>query len=202
MHKKHSTKSCSPTAILPSLYHFWCSQISWCVYPSCLTWKFINCPQDLSFWARITLELLGSTFSSQLPGHRSLPEPDPALDSFSSLEPLGAPRKPAVFTYHKTVLQNTKYRLHSAPQASFSHLAKAGLRQNPSFKLFLGNPNFVAFVLHEHHVPSPLPSGDRKQKTFGDNAIMCGKVKIAEISHERSKYLLLLNLRHVYVQWE
>lgn len=44
---------------------------------------------------------------------------------------------------------------------------------------------------------SPLLSGDGKQKTFRDSAIMRGKVKIAEISHERPKYLLLLSLRHI-----
>lgn len=81
--------------------------------------------------------------------------------------------------------------------------AKAALRQNLPFKLYLGNPNAMALVLPKLTCDQPPPEwGWEKQKTFRDSAIMCGKVKIAEISHERAKYLLLLNLRHVYVQWE
>ena len=80
--------------------------------------------------------------------------------------------------------------------------AKAALGQNLSFKLCLGNSTFVASVLHGEQVTSPLPHGDGNQKAFGDNAITCGKVKIAKISHERSNCLLLLNLRHVYVRWK
>lgn len=54
----------------------------------------------------------------------------------------------------------------------------------------------MTFLLHEYHVAHVVTENRRPSD------IMCGKVKIAEISHERSKYLLLLNLGHVYVQWE
>lgn len=47
---------------------------------------------------------------------------------------------------------------------------------------------------------SPSLHGEGSPKTFGDKGIMRGKAKIVEISHERATHLLLLNLRHVYVQ--
>lgn len=115
----------SPGVTLPFLYPFWYSQVSWC--RPILPWKFIYCPPDLSFCARITLVLhhyLDRALGSVTTLSQSTRKPiNAVLNSFSSSQdPRGYQQAllslPTIQFYHRTLsaepTQHLEHRLSRA----------------------------------------------------------------------------------------